>query len=229
MSSFKLGIIRLGRAAGKSKYALLDERDISLMAQYAIEARVEVDRDGNGAKIYAYAYDISKGRSSGQYLHDLLWEKHCGGIAPLWKVIHKNGVTVDNRLDNLALVMESSSTYQLDEPSNKANREQSLYWIAVQQLQQDPIEEHFPEPVYSKYYNSNGEIVEDEDDSCVYYECHYPPCTNIEREIREFSICGRCQGVRYCGTYCQQNDWPVHKRHCREKRKLYSLERPPER
>ena len=25
------------------------------------------------------------------------------------------------------------------------------------------------------------------------YECRYPPCTRIERELREFSICGRCQ------------------------------------
>ena len=35
------------------------------------------------------------------------------------------------------------------------------------------------------------------DDSNVYYECHYSPCTNIEKELREFSICGRCQRVRY--------------------------------
>ncbi|XP_064616515.1 zinc finger MYND domain-containing protein 19-like [Liolophura sinensis] len=229
MSGFKLGIVRLGRAAGKTKYALLDERDISLVEQFAFEARVEVDRDGNGAKIYAFAYDICRGRYSGQYLHELLWEKHCGGVAPGWKVTHKNGVTVDNRMENLKLVPESCPGRLTEEPSNKINREQSLYWIAVQQLQIDPIDEHYPEPVYAKYYNSNGEVVEDEDDACVYYECHNPPCTNMEQEIREFSICGRCQEVRYCGTFCQQKDWPVHKRFCREKRRPYSAERPPDR
>ncbi|XP_041370719.1 zinc finger MYND domain-containing protein 19-like [Gigantopelta aegis] len=228
MSGFKLGIVRLGRAAGKTKYALLDERDISLVEQFAFEARVEVDRDGNGAKIYAFAYDINRGRNTGQYLHELLWERHSGGIAPGWKVVHRNGVTVDNRMENLNLVPHKCSVAYLDEPSRK-NREQSLYWITVQQLQGDPLEEHFPEPICNRYYNSNGEIVETEEDSCVFYECHYPPCTNMEKEMREFSICGRCQEVRYCGTYCQQRDWPVHKRSCRERRHLFVSERPPDR
>ncbi|XP_077986949.1 zinc finger MYND domain-containing protein 19-like [Glandiceps talaboti] len=228
MSGFKLGIVRLGRAAGKTKYSLLDERDISLVERYAFEARVEIDKDGNGAKVYAMAYDIHKGRNTGRYVHDLLWEMHCGGIAPGFRVIHKNGVTVDNRMENLTLIPEEGEE-QGEESIKNTNREHSLYWVAIQQLPADPIDEQFPDMVQSKFYNANGEIVEGEDDNVSYYECHYPPCTQMESELREFSICGRCQEVRYCGTQCQQRDWPVHKKHCRERKKSRIYERPPDR
>ena len=54
-----------------------------------------------------------------------------------------------------------------------------------------------------RYYNNYGEIVEEADDSLIFYECHYPPCTRIERELREFSICGRCQ-VHTNSTECSK-------------------------
>uniref|UniRef100_A0A0B6ZD72 MYND-type domain-containing protein n=1 Tax=Arion vulgaris TaxID=1028688 RepID=A0A0B6ZD72_9EUPU len=223
MSDLKLGILRLGRVAGKSKYALIDERDINIVQQHAIEPRVEVDKNGNGACVYAIAHDICRGHSSGKYLHELLWERHNGGIAPGWRVVHKNHVTVDNRLDNLELVKDSGMDAlprQHDEPpgSQTKNRENSLYWITVTQLIGDPLEMNYPH--FSKWYDFNGDIVNPADESYIYYECHYPPCTRMEKEIREFSICGRCQEVRYCGTSCQERDWPSHKRFCRERRRL---------
>lgn len=108
-------------------------------------------------------------------------------------------------------------------PKRCDHQEQSLYWIAIQQLPQEPFDECYTETTVMRYYNCNGEVVEEEDDSYSYYECRYPPCTRIEKELREFSICGRCQEARYCGISCQQRDWPTHKKYCRERRRAFPL------
>lgn len=228
MSGVKLGIVRLGRAGGKMKYTLLDERDITLVQEFAFEARVEIDKNGSGANIYAFAYDISRGRNYGQYVHDLLWERHYGGIALGFRVAHKNGIMMDNRLENLCLVPQCYQGSLYAEVQTK--REQTLYWAAIQELPPDHlVEEHFTESGNPRRFNANGELIEEEEDIACYYECHYLPCTNIEQEPREFSICGRCQEARYCGPLCQQRDWPIHKKFCREKLRPVLRERPPER
>ncbi|KAK2719957.1 hypothetical protein QYM36_005430 [Artemia franciscana] len=74
------------------------------------------------------------------------------------------------------------------------------------------------------FYTFNGERLQEEMDYFRYYECLYPPCSLIEQEPREFSE------ARYCGIECQQHDWPIHKKFCRERRRtMPQLERLPER
>jgi len=236
----RLGIVRLGKAGGKTKYSLLDERDIGLVHRFTFEARTEVDRNGGGARIFAFCYIYEEGRASGQYVHNLLWERHRGGIAPGFRVVHSNCITIDNRLENLTLVPEAIADRWCSHPSHSCSTqgkggqrhpspspfESTLYWVAIQQLPWDPQDELMENSVL-RYLNNDGEVVEDDDDSFCYYECRYAPCIGMERELREFSICGRCQEARYCGPGCQQKDWAHHKTVCRERRRPFPLSLRP--
>jgi len=228
----KLGIVRLGRAAGKLKYTLLDEQDIVLAREYSFEARLEIDRDGNGAIIFAFAFTNGRRRSSARYLQNVIWESHFGHIPPTLRVVHKNHISMDNRLDNLCLVseLEANSWYtSCWRPIKSTDQHLTLYWAAIQQLPPEHLHNEHSSLDSTKCFDANGDLIDDEEISS-YYECHYAPCIRIEREPREFSICGRCQQTRYCGTTCQQRDWPIHKRYCREKHREASFrERPPER
>ena len=205
----------------QTKYSLLDERDIGLVHQYSFEARIEIDKNGNGAKIYAFCYIFERGRADGHFVHNLVWERHCGGIAPGYSVIHKNCVTMDNRLENLTLVpsalagrwcTHSTHSSQLHKDTQDPHPDTSLYTMAIQQVPYDPADEvcksgfttrvinhllQFGHSNSLRYYDNNGEIVEEEDDSFCYYECRNAPCTQMERGLREFSICGRCQQARF--------------------------------
>jgi len=239
----KLGIVKLGKVAGKTKYTLLDERDIGLVHQYTFEARLDVDRNGGGARISAVCYLYELGRHTGARVQDLLWERHRGGVARGWSVVHRNGVTMDNRLDNLMLVPSSAAARCYGHVSHvtpdtaprgshladkgesagqAAGADTSLYHLAMQQLPFHP-EDEYVESLTLRYYDSDGQLVEEEDDCHTYYECRHAPCVRLERGLREFSICGRCQIARYCGPLCQQRDWPFHKKVCREKRRQFPL------
>ena len=66
--------------------------------------------------------------------------------------------------------------------ANAENREQSLYWVAIQQLPPEPLDDYNGETTVMRYYNSYGEIVEEEDDSLCCKYCHI--CFTIHFEIK---------------------------------------------
>lgn len=49
------------------------------------------------SRISAVCYLYELGRHTGARVQDLLWERHRGGVARGWSVVHRNGVTMDNR------------------------------------------------------------------------------------------------------------------------------------
>ncbi|CAL1297280.1 unnamed protein product [Larinioides sclopetarius] len=114
-----------------------------------LKAYVEIDRNGQGAQVFAFAYDVKKGKESGRYVHEILWEKYYGGIAPGFKVVHKNGITVDNRVENLMLCPKNISHYQC---AGQKNPEDSLYWAAVVEMP------HEAEPLYMKLFTAQEEL-----------------------------------------------------------------------
>ncbi|GIY57049.1 zinc finger MYND domain-containing protein 19 [Caerostris extrusa] len=175
---------------------------------YGRKACVEVDRNGLGAQVFAFCYDIKRGKQYGRYIQEILWEKYCGGIAPGFKVVHKNGITVDNRVENLVLCSKDINHYQY----TNENPEDSLYWAAVLEMP------HEAEPLYMQIDqidipHEKLYMLEEE----RYYECHYPPCSRMEQYPQEFSICGVCRVTRYCSPACQTKDWTWHKPVCNQR------------
>jgi len=269
----RLGIVKLGTAVGKMKYALIDETDIPVIHEYKFDARLEIDRNGDGIRVIAMGHPKSA-KSGPLPLQNILWQHRNGPVENGYFVCHLNGITMDNRIDNLTLVPkwvsrreqdtilrsrciepniweqggrepvqavaqphpvhggdgdDMSSDDEFDEafsrgsdPNKRDKRrrgENSLYWKAITQLLSNETEEQrnaSSAPCSRAYYTTEGELISRDCPSFYFFECHYPPCTAVETEPREFAMCGRCQQARYCGRECQRDDWTIHRDNCNE-------------
>lgn len=61
---------------------------------------------------------------------------HKGGIAHGHAVVHKNGITMDNRLDNLVLVNTNNALTR-----TTTGQKETEYWEIIRQIRLDPIQE----------------------------------------------------------------------------------------
>ncbi|CAL8143702.1 unnamed protein product [Orchesella dallaii] len=136
----RLGIVKLGTAVGKTKYALIDEVDIPLIHDYKFDARLEIDRNGDGIRVIAMGHPKSKGTSSPIPLHNILWEHHHGAVEPGYEVRHLNGITMDNRMDNLTLVPKWVSKSEQDRILQSRSSE-SHFWDRRRRIPQNGNEE----------------------------------------------------------------------------------------
>jgi len=259
----RLGIVKLGTAVGKTKYALIDEVDIQHIHNYKFDARLEIDRNGEGLRVLAMGHPKVSGADPIP-LQNILWANRYGQVEPGFEVRHLNGITMDNRMDNLTLVpkwitrSEQNKIIQSRSPENIWERERrrrgrredneedgemlgdtvddprredkgerrrgvnSLYWKAITQLLANESDEQRnagSAPFSRAYYTTEGELISRDSPSFYFFECHFAPCTAIETEPREFAMCGRCQGARYCSRMCQKDDWAIHRDHCNEVRR----------
>eukprot|EP00127_Corallochytrium_limacisporum_P003580 Clim_evm63s150 gene=Clim_evmTU63s150 len=232
-TGLKLGIVHLGRAGGKPKYMLLEAADIPFVKQFCFEVRIEVDPNGEGAAVFAFARrpdTLEEGKPSSTadipdaashvdsqgLFHVLLWQYRIGPIPTGYKVMHCNGITVDNRLTNLQLVDEKeypSPTASLVDRGT-IRPEGTLYAAALRQL---PLGmENDPQNNTQTFdLDPNGDVVEAV--AAQPYrvnECQYGLCFNMELLSGEYVSCDRCGRTRYCSARCQHMDWRNHKKEC---------------
>lgn len=204
----KLGVVYLGNIGGKDKYTLLEEDDIDFVRGFTLEAKLEVDRDGRGAKVFAVAQtdDSETGGTIQQYFHNMLWLQHFRSIPEDCVVVHKNGITVDNRLVNLELVEVDPITrlprvrpLSAEEVDSRA-RGGDLYKLALSRL---PSFENHPLRHRSVWVDADGMEVTDVDQN-PFYECRNPSCCTFEEYPGCFDHhCGR---LRYCSAACLEAD-----------------------
>jgi hypothetical protein len=202
--SIKLAVVYLGKYFGKTKFSLVDERDITLAVNYKFDLHVETQ--GNGSeevKCYAITMSPEFIDSGGCYLHNMVWEKHRGIVSTGYQVYHKNGITLDNRLSNLQMLASSASNCPKSPPRSKMPS--TLYWQAMVRLPPLKTDQENWE-LTTTVLSSNGER-EEKTIVPLLYECQNTPCLAFEQHIDQFTACPECRTVKYCSMQCLQVRW----------------------
>ncbi|CAF0720904.1 unnamed protein product [Rotaria sp. Silwood1] len=179
-------IIKLGSFAGKIKYCLIDTYFISLLNIYKLKINYINNQliviATNGLK------DIP--------LHNLIWEYfYQYSISENYSIYHQNGITMDNRLENLLLISNNIVYLPL-----KSYSLSSFYWKIISYLPVDMDEVNY----HSTKLNRSS-----------LYECHNAPCTQLLlNSSDEQFICLKCKKIKYCSQMCQTMDADIHSIFC---------------
>ncbi|CAF1150605.1 unnamed protein product [Adineta steineri] len=179
-------IIKLGSFAGKIKYCLFDTFFIPLLKIFKLKIKyidnqlIVIANDG--------LEDI--------LLHNLIWEYFYQYTIPdNYTIYHRNGITMDNRLENLLLISNNMIYLPL-----KSSSKSSFYWNIISNLPIDMDE--------VDYHNS---ILNQSD----LYECHNAACTQLLiNSSNEQFICLECKKIKYCSQMCQIMDADIHSIFC---------------
>jgi len=214
----KLGVVYLGSVRGKHKYTLLEEADIEFVRKHSLEANIEVDPNGTEACVYAVVNNRVDG--SLQYFHKMLWIERYRHIPQGCCVVHKNGITVDNRLSNLELVQidpisgAKARSQISSEEEERRSRSGDIYRLALSRL---PSFDNVKQQVSDKclMYNADGMEVNFMHPTFPFYECRNAACCSTEDPTLGFcESCSHCSDARYCSRGCLEQDKKRHQREC---------------
>ncbi|CAF1391545.1 unnamed protein product [Rotaria magnacalcarata] len=179
-------IIKLGSFAGKIKYCIIDTYFIPLVKIF----KLKIAYDNKHLIVIASdgLQDIP--------LHDLFWEYfNRYSIPENYSIYHRNGITMDNRLENLVLIPNNMSYLPL-----KSCGLSSFYWRIISYLPVDMDEVNYHNTILNQ---------------SSLYECHNAPCTQLlMNSCEEQFICLKCKKIKYCSQMCQTMDADIHSIFC---------------